>query len=163
MKEEHFKELDKNEFKELLKKLSKGDEAALGYFKYGNYVITIKNPKEVTVLQKSRRFYQNRKEKGLCVYCGAKVKDINTKTNKPMRYCADHRKMESNLKKVKRLEGFLQEEKSAKEKAALVRTIKNLKKEAEQFLTGTAPKKGLKTVKASTAGTTIKAKSKKQK
>ena len=141
MKEENFKELDKVEFKELLKNLSKGQDEVFGSFRYGDYIITIKRPKGINNLRKSRRFYQNRKEQGLCVYCGTKVKELNPKTKQPMRYCADHRKMESNLKKVRRLEGLLLEEKNTNQKAALAREIKNLRKEAELFLVGDASRK----------------------
>jgi hypothetical protein len=86
----------------LVKKISSGQASAFGEYEYRGIRIIVKKPTLLLNRERSKRLYESRRERGLCVHCGVKVKDKNPLTGITYRYCATHRQQELDRKKQRR-------------------------------------------------------------
>jgi len=95
-------QLTKKGLESLFNKICNQNEAAFGEFEYNGIRIYIKKPRLQLGRERSKRLYDARRQEGLCVHCGVKVKAKNPATGKFYRLCDYHRKLELERKKTKR-------------------------------------------------------------
>lgn len=83
------------------KKLQKKSDESIGNYIINGYRIQISKYNQ-SPTERIRAFAKRRREQGLCVACGVKVKKINERTGLPYKYCDYHHELalESRKKKV---------------------------------------------------------------
>ncbi|MFC1669639.1 hypothetical protein ACFL20_04550 [Spirochaetota bacterium] len=82
---------------DVLKFLQKGSEKAIGNYLFKGYRIQVSKYKS-SGTERYMRLYRNRREGGLCVRCGKKVKKKNSRTGKLYRLCDYHREITDRKK-----------------------------------------------------------------
>jgi len=97
--EEAVIKLNKRTIESLFKRIRNKDKKSIGLFTYNDLIIRVKKPRAENLRERSRRLYHKRRESGLCVQCGKKVRKMNKKSGKPYRSCKFHRELESQQKK----------------------------------------------------------------
>lgn len=75
----------------MLKDLKKGDDSVVGSYIYKDYRIQISKYRQSTA-QRVADLYKRRREAGLCILCGKKVRKKNPVTGRLYRLCDYHRK-----------------------------------------------------------------------
>jgi hypothetical protein len=75
----------------LLSDLQAGSDAAVGTYLYKGLRLQVSKYRS-TGTERTTRLYRARRERGLCVRCGARVTKRNPSTGKPYRLCEAHRK-----------------------------------------------------------------------
>ena len=76
----------------VLEELQKGSDKAIGNFLYKGFRVQVSKYKS-SGTERYMRLYRTRREKGLCVRCGEKVKNKNPYTGKLYRLCEYHREI----------------------------------------------------------------------
>ena len=94
--------LNKRTIQTLFKRIITDNDQAFGEYEYYGTRISIRKPVAQLNKERSRRLYDKRREQGLCVHCGLKVRSRNPYTGRTYRYCDFHRKQELDQKKEKR-------------------------------------------------------------
>ncbi len=84
------KKINAKALEKLLESLKKGEESASGIYLYKGLRIQISKYKS-TSTERYMKLYRKRREAGLCIRCGEKVKDKNPRTGKLYRLCNHHR------------------------------------------------------------------------
>lgn len=74
----------------LTKQVQSKSDSAIGLYLYNGYRIQISKYK-LTGGERVRLLYKRRRENGLCIVCGTKVKRVNASTGKLYRLCDEHR------------------------------------------------------------------------
>ncbi|MBN2534728.1 MAG: hypothetical protein JXB88_17720 [Spirochaetales bacterium] len=87
----------------VIDELLKGSEDARGTFLYKDFRLQISKYK-ASGAERTSRLYHKRRELGLCIRCGTKVKNKNPRTGKLYRLCDHHRNL------IDRKEGSTQNE-----------------------------------------------------
>ena len=75
---------------EIIDELVGGSEDARGTFLYKGFRLQISKYK-ASGAERTSRLYHKRRQLGLCIRCGTKVKNKNPRTNKLYRLCDHHR------------------------------------------------------------------------
>ncbi|HOJ64514.1 MAG TPA: hypothetical protein PLE45_08845 [Spirochaetota bacterium] len=98
-----IRKIEKNELFEVLNKI-KSDPESIKHiaFNYNGILIYVKNRIPATVNERYKKLYLARRNSGLCIKC-SKPAQINPKTNKPYRFCEEHRIEELTKKKEERI------------------------------------------------------------
>ncbi|RPJ06402.1 MAG: hypothetical protein EHM28_10115 [Spirochaetaceae bacterium] len=86
----------------LMKRISSCHPSAFGEYEYMGIRIIVKKPTLLLNRERSKRLYESRRARGICVHCGIKVRERNPKTGVFYRYCAIHRRQELDRKKQRR-------------------------------------------------------------
>ena len=76
----------------IIDELLKGSEEARGTFLYKGFRLQISKYK-ASGAERTSRLYHKRRKLGLCIRCGAKVKNKNPRTGKLYRLCDYHRNL----------------------------------------------------------------------
>ncbi|MBN1409597.1 MAG: hypothetical protein JW969_02040 [Spirochaetales bacterium] len=76
--------------KQITDNFKKGLESSIGIYLFKGLRIQVSKYK-ASGSERFARLYHKRRENGLCVICGAKVKEKNPRTKKLYRLCSDHR------------------------------------------------------------------------
>ena len=87
-----------SELTRILESLVKGSEDSIGNYLYKGLHVQISEygrsgPARIKYL------YHKRRDQGLCIMCGKKVKIINLRTGKPYRLCVTHREKYDKISK----------------------------------------------------------------
>lgn len=69
-----------------------GSDSSIGNYLFKGYRIQVSKYKS-SGTERYMRLYKSRREQGLCVRCGVKVTDRNSKTGKLYRLCELHREI----------------------------------------------------------------------
>jgi hypothetical protein len=95
--------LSTNELNALEKNILNKSDDSIGNYLYNGYRIQVSKYNQSST-DRIRAFAKRRREQGLCVACGAKVKRINPRTTRPYKYCDLHHELalKSRKKKVKK-------------------------------------------------------------
>ncbi len=101
---EDSKKINAGTLDAIIEKIKKGDESTFGKYIYNNFKLIISRKTPLTNVERSRKFYSRRRESGLCIICGEKIKRINPRTKKLYRYCDAHRDEEKEAKKAIRVD-----------------------------------------------------------
>lgn len=96
--------LNKKTMEGLFRKILKQSPEAFGEFEYNGIRILVKKPKLMLGRERSKRLYDSRRARGLCVHCGAKVRSKNRFSGAYYRLCDFHREKELARKKLLRKE-----------------------------------------------------------
>jgi hypothetical protein len=99
----------------IIDELVKGSEEARGTFLYKGFRLQISKYK-ASGAERTSRLYHKRRKLGLCIRCGAKVKNKNPRTGKLYRLCDHHRNL------IDRKEGGTAAETAKKTKSAAKKT-----------------------------------------
>ena len=94
--------LTRTSLQSLFKRIVKQAPDIFGEFQFSGIRILVKKPKLILGRERSKRLYESRRSRGLCVHCGAKVKEKNPYTRQAYRLCARHRQAELERKKIRR-------------------------------------------------------------
>lgn len=78
-----------NDLSSLEKNLKNKSDEAIGNYLFNGYRIQVSKYNQ-SATERIRAFAKRRREQGLCVACGAKVKKVNPKTGQPYKYCDFH-------------------------------------------------------------------------
>jgi len=82
----------------MLDDLKNGSDASIGNYLFKGYRIQVSRYKS-SGTERYMRLYKNRREQGLCVRCGVKVTDKNSRTGKLYRLCEEHRESTDRKKR----------------------------------------------------------------
>ena len=74
------------------KKLQKKSDESIGNYIINGYRIQISKYNQ-SPTERIRAFAKRRREQGLCVACGVKVKKVNERTGLPYKYCDHHHEL----------------------------------------------------------------------
>ena len=72
--------------------IKEGSDSSIGNYLFKGYRIQVSKYKS-SGTERYMRLYNTRREQGLCVRCGIKVTDKNSKTGKLYRLCEHHREI----------------------------------------------------------------------
>ena len=78
-----------NDLTSLEKKLKNKSDDSIGNYLFNGYRIQVSKYNQ-SATERIRAFAKRRREQGLCVACGTKVKRTNPKTGQPYKYCDFH-------------------------------------------------------------------------
>ncbi len=84
------KKITKKTLEKLFEDLKEGSKDSIGSFLYKGYRIQVSRYK-LTTSERVSQLYHRRRERGLCIVCGEKVKNKNPRTGKLYRLCNYHR------------------------------------------------------------------------
>ena len=102
---------------EIIDELVGGSEDARGTFLYKGFRLQISKYK-ASGAERTSRLYHKRRQLGLCIRCGTKVKNKNPRTNKLYRLCDHHRNI------IDRKEASTSGPKTSTKKSTAKKTIK---------------------------------------
>jgi len=94
--------LNKRTIQTLFKRIITDNDRAFGEYEFYGMRISVRKPVAQLNRERSRRLYERRREQGLCVHCGVKVRSRNPYTDRIYRYCDFHRQQELDRKKQSR-------------------------------------------------------------
>jgi hypothetical protein len=114
----------------IIDELLKGSEDARGTFLYKGFRLQISKYK-ASGAERTSRLYHKRRDQGLCIRCGTKVKNKNPRTGKLYRLCDYHRNL------IDRKEGGTVEEKTAKTKSTAKKSTGTKSGTRKKTTTGT--------------------------
>jgi hypothetical protein len=100
---EDTKKINSSMLDAIIDKIKKGDESTFGKYIFNNFKLIVSRKTPLSNVERSRKFYAKRRENGLCIICGEKIKRINPRTKKLYRYCDKHRDEEKKAKKSLRI------------------------------------------------------------
>ncbi len=86
----------------LFHKIAGLNESAYGEFDFKGIRILVKKSKTMLGQERSKRLYDTRRARGLCVHCGAKVRNRNPHSGRLYRLCETHRLQELRRKLAQR-------------------------------------------------------------
>ena len=78
-----------NDLTSLEKNLKNKSDDSIGNYLFNGYRIQVSKYNQ-SATERIRAFAKRRREQGLCVACGTKVKRTNPKTGQPYKYCDFH-------------------------------------------------------------------------
>ena len=84
-----LKSLNAKSLQALFEKIEQENEKAVGYYSYKDFKIKVVKP--MTGSERYAKLYNQRRDEGLCIYCGKPVKKTNKQTGKLYRLCEEHR------------------------------------------------------------------------
>ncbi|HNX23937.1 MAG TPA: hypothetical protein PKG60_07785 [Spirochaetota bacterium] len=84
------KKITVKSLEKILDDIKEGSESSIGNYLFKGFRIQVSKYKS-SGTERYMRLYKSRREQGLCVRCGVKVTDKNTKTGKLYRLCEYHR------------------------------------------------------------------------
>lgn len=95
------KKISSKKLKEIIDELLSGLEDVHGTYLYKGFKLQISKYK-ASGAERTSRLYHKRRELGLCIRCGNKVKEKNPRTGKLYRLCKEHRELidQSSIKKI---------------------------------------------------------------
>jgi PHP family Zn ribbon phosphoesterase len=86
------KKITSGQLEQTFKKIQKGSEYAIGNYLYRGLRVQV-SKYHSSGTERYMRLYKKRREQGLCIRCGNKVKKANPHTGRLYRLCEYHREI----------------------------------------------------------------------
>jgi hypothetical protein len=86
------KKISSDQLTQTFKKIQKGSEYAIGNYLYKGFRVQV-SKYHSSGTERYMRLYKKRRELGLCIRCGNKVKKTNPHTGRLYRLCEYHREI----------------------------------------------------------------------
>ena len=90
------KKISSESLSQTLKRIQNGSEDAIGNYLYRGLRIQV-SKYHSSGTERYMRLYKKRREQGLCIRCGSKVKKINPHTERLYRLCEYHRQITDKM------------------------------------------------------------------